>query len=120
MMGIFSSVKDKITGYIDTRVRLIKLNLIGHTARVMSFIFFALVTLFIIFAIILFLGFGLTEVFVANGFERYAAMFITVGIYVGLLVIVLLLRKPFTKFFAGTVINVMTENGEDDEEKKAE
>jgi len=115
-MSILSSIKEKISNYIDVYTRLIKLNVISKTASVMSYVMFGLITLFIAFCIILFLGFGLTEALMLTGLSKVASFFVTVGAYLLLLIIVFALRRPITRFFASGIIKEITA-GDDDEEK---
>ncbi len=115
-MSIFGSLKSKITQYAESYIELFKLNLIGKTASLLSYFMFAMICMFVAFGIIILLGFGLTEVFIAVGLSKVAAIFITIGIYILLLLVLLGLRKNITNYFAGTFIKVMTE-GEDENEK---
>ena len=113
-MSIFSQLKDKITRYIDVNIKLVKINFIERTSGVLSYVIFAMILLFIVFCIMLLLGFGLTEEFVEMGLSRAVSFFITIGIYLLLFIIVIALRKNITRFFAGKIINVMTESDNED------
>ncbi len=119
-MGIFSQIKDKITQYIEVNVKLIKLNVIGKTAGVVSYLLFGFIALFIVFAIVIFLGMGISEALVDAGMMRSAAYFITMGVYILLLVIFLAMRKKVTGFFAGGVIASMTDDGEEGDDESAD
>ncbi len=118
-MSVFSDLKNKITGYIDVYVKLAKISFIEGTANVVSYFIFAMIGLFLIFCVILFLGFGLTEAFVSMGLSHVASYFITLGVYILIIFVVFALRKPIMRFFAGEVIKVITEievgNHEDEE-----
>lgn len=124
-MGIFSSVKDRITRYIEVQVDLVKVDLIGRTAGVVSYVLFALIGLLILFCIVLFMGLGLTSAFVKAGMSPLGAYFLTTGIYLLLLLVVILMRRPITRFFADSLVEVITasadEEGDDepDSSKKA-
>ena len=115
-MSIFSELKERITQYIDVQVRLFKINLIGRSANLFSYFLFSLICLFIFFCVILFTGFGLTEVFINAGLSKMASFFIVIGIYIVLLVVVVALRKKITRFFAGGFIRVLTEGDDEDDE----
>lgn len=117
-MGIFSSITDKVKRFIDVNISLLKINLIGRSSVLLSYLMFGMITLFVLFCIILFFGFGITEVFVVIGLTKLAAYFATMGFYVLLLVGVFAARKPITKYFANNFIQVMTEDSEDEKEKK--
>lgn len=108
-MSIFDPIKEKINRYIDVYIRLFKLNVIGHTANVVSYFIFAMITLFILFCVLLFVGLGITEIFVALGMSKLASLFITVGIYLLLLAVVVVLRRKITGVFASAIVRVMTE-----------
>jgi hypothetical protein len=113
-MSIIGRLKEKIAQYVDVYIRLIKINFIGRTANLLSYLMFAMISLFIAFCIILFLGFGLVEVFVALGLSKLASFFITIGIYLLLLAVVIASRKKITRFFASGIISVLTDDDEDE------
>jgi len=114
--GLFNGIKEKVTGYIDVHVKLIKLGFVEKTANVFSYFMWALIGLFIVFGIILFIGLGLSEVFASCGFSRGAAYFMTTGVYLLLLLLLLGLRKKITGFFAGSIVQEMTDQGSDEKE----
>ena len=118
-MGILSQLKEKVLSYVDVNIKLFKINLIGRSAKLFSYFFFALICLFIFFCIILYIGFGLTEVFVDAGMSKMAAFFIVTGIYALLLVVVFACRKSITRFFATGFIRVLTEGDDEGDEKNA-
>jgi len=115
-MSIISRFKDKIQQYIDVQLKLFKLSFIGTTANVLSYFIFLLIGLFIFFCILMFLGMGITELFVMLGFTRMAALFMTIGVYILLLGLLILLRRPVTRFFASGVITVLTDSDKDDDD----
>jgi len=115
-MSIFSSVKEKITQHLDVYIKLIKLDFIGRTAKLLSYFMFAMICLLLVLCVLLFLGFGMSETFIAMGMSKLASFFATLGVYVVMLLVVIGLRKNITRFFAGGFIQALTE--EDYEEKK--
>jgi len=117
-MSIFSQLKDKVTQYVDVYVKLFKLNFIGRTANLLSYFMFSMIALFIVFCMLLFTGLGLVEVFVLAGMSKMASFFLTIGIYFLLLLIVVGLRKPITRFFSSSIIKVMTDGDEEDDAKQ--
>jgi hypothetical protein len=117
-MSFLSSIKEKITKYIDVYIKLAKLSFIEGTADVVSYFIFAMIGLFLVFCVILFLGFGLTEAFVSMGLSHVASYFITLGVYVLLILIVFALRKNITRFFASEVVKVMTDDKEETREEE--
>ena len=63
-MSIFGDLKERVLQYVDVQVKLFKINFIGRSASLFSYFpVFKLICLFVFFCIILFIGFGLTEVF---------------------------------------------------------
>ncbi len=116
-MGIFSQLKEKVTQYVDVYVKLFKINFIERTANLLSYFIFLLIGLFIVFCILLFTGFGLTEVFIMLGLTKMAGFFVTIVIYLLFLLIIMAMRKKITRFFATGIIRVMTE-GDDEKEKE--
>ncbi len=120
MLGLnfFSSFKEKITKYIELQVKLFKINFIGKTSSLLSYFMFAMICLFIVFGILLLFALGLAESFVEAGLSRAGAYFSTLGIYVLLLVVIVLLRTKITTFFGNTFIKVLTEDEEDGDDKE--
>lgn len=117
-MSIFGSLKDKISQYIEVYIKLFKLNFMGSTAKLLSYVMFALICMFIVFITMLLMGLGIVEGFVEMGLSRVAASFATMGVFVLILGIVFALRANITNFFAGTFLRILTEDHEDDEDKK--
>jgi len=116
-MGMFDKVKEKISRYVDVHVRLFKVNFIGRTANLLSYFMFALISLFILFCIILFLGLGLTEAFMLAGMSKMVSFFLTIGVYLIFLFTVVMLRTNITDAFSGIFIRLLTESDDDDKKK---
>jgi len=112
---MFSNLKDKISRHIQVRLDLIRLEVVERSSAVMSYLIFALICLFIFFAVLLFVGFGLAEVLYDMGMSRGASFLTTTGIYILFFVLIVVLRRNITGFFADIFINVMTEEDEDDD-----
>jgi len=117
-MNILATIKEKILEYLDVHIKLLKLNFIGQTSKVVSYFLFAFICLFIVFAIVLFLGFGLTEIFMALGLSKLVSFFVTIAAYILILAIVVGCRKGITNFFASGIIAAMSgeEKQKDDKE----
>ncbi len=113
-MNFLAVIKEKIGEYAKAYLSLLKLNVVGKTASVVSYLMFFFIALFLLFAVIIFLGFGLTEGFVALGLSRVGATFSTVGVFVFMLTLLFAFRKGITDYFAGVIISIMTE-GDDTE-----
>ena len=117
-MSILSGLKEKVTQYVDVYVKLFKINFISRTANLLSYFIFLLICLFIVLCILLFIGFGLAELFILLGLTKMAAFFLVIAIYVLFLIIIFSLRNNITRFFATGIIRVMTEGDEDEKEKE--
>lgn len=113
-MSIFSSIKDAVARYADVYIRLFKVNAIGKTSGLLAYIMFAMICLLLMFCVMLLLGFGLVEAFCAMGLAKVAAFFVTIGIFILLLIIILSLRNAITRFFAGTFIRILTAGDKED------
>lgn len=117
MLNILSDLKDKVAHYLEVNLRLLQLNLIKRTSKVMGFFLFFIIILFVLFSILLFLGLGLAEVFtnIANG-SRVAGFFMAMGSYFILILILFALRKSIVNGFANIFLPIFTEEDEDDAE----
>jgi len=117
-MSIFGSLKEKVTQHVEVYVKLFKLNFIGRTANLLSYFMFAMICLMLLLCIVLFMGFGMVEMFIIFGLPKMGAFFATFGMYIIFLLIVIAAREKITRFFATGVIRVLTEGDEDDDDKK--
>ena len=115
-MSLFSNIKDKIGAYIDVHVQLAKLSIMSGTAKVLSYVMFSLICMFILFVIIMFMGLGISEAFVEMGMPKVGAHFATMGVFVLMLFATLGLSKNITNFFAGLFIKVLTEKRKEDDD----
>ena len=115
---MFNEIKEKVTRYLEVHIKLFKVNFILRTSNLLSYFMFALISLFIVFCIVLFVGLGLTEVFILAGLSKMVSLFLTVAVYFGLLFLVIMLRTNITRFFASIFIRVLTEGDEDEPEEK--
>ena len=116
-MSLFNQVKEKVTQYIDVYIKLLKIGFVEGTANILSYLMYMTICLFIFFCIILFLGFGIVEGLMAIGLTKLSSFFITIGIYLLSLFLIVMLRKQITSFFSSGVIKAMTAKSskEDDE-----
>jgi membrane-associated HD superfamily phosphohydrolase len=117
-MGIFGGIKEKIAAYADVYIKLFKVNFILRTSNVLSYLLFALISIFIMFCVILFVGFGLAELLTDAGLSRLASMFLVVVFYILLLLIFFACRRGITRYFSGNIIKVMTEGDEEEQENE--
>ncbi len=119
MVNIFSKWKDKVADYIDIKMKLMKLTLVEHISGVMSYLVYVLVLLFMFFAVFVFVGIGLGEWMAELVDSRSGGYFITAGIYVLFIFLLIALRKSLIKSFSGLFIGVLTavKDDEDDDEQ---
>lgn len=120
MLNIFGQLKDKITRYIDVHVRLVKITVIEKTSALLSHFMLALIILFLVFFMLLYLGFGLGEAFVAAGLSRVAAAFLVPVVYLVLLIVVLLARKAMVTAFSNMFIKVLSHGDDEDDDDNDE
>lgn len=116
MVNIFSKVKDKVADYVDVKVKMMKLTFIEHVSGVMSYLLYIIVLLFILLAIVIFLGIGLSEYMAEVVDSRAGGFLITSGIYILLVFLFVALRKYILKLFSGLFIGVLTAANDDDED----
>ena len=112
---MLSNVKEKITRHIQVRIDLFKLEVIERSSGIMSYFMFSFICLFVFFAIILFLGFGMSEVFTDMGMSRGGSFMLMTGIYAFILTAIIVMRKSITGFFSDTFVRIMTESDKEDE-----
>lgn len=121
-MSILSQIKDKIAQYVDVRVKLVKLTVIGRTSNLLSYFMYALIALFIVFCILLFSGLSVVEGLITLGLSRFASTAIMLGVYVLILGLLFALRKSIIRSFSSAVVRILTEgdsnDDDDDEEEK--
>ena len=116
-MSFITKWKDKITEYIEVNVQLAKLSFIERTSHILGYLIFSFVVLSLMLPILIFLGIGLSEVFTALFDSRIAGYFMTVGVYVLLMVLLVAMRKTIINKFATIFIAKLSE-GDDDDKKK--
>src|SRR6185437_6640356 len=120
MMNFLREWKDKIAQYVNVHVKLIKLGLIERTAYLMGYFIFTIVSLFFLLCIMLFVGLGLTEFFLALVGSKMLGFLLTIVVYLLLFLLFFALRKRFVRFFASTFIKVLTEQDEEVKEDDTE
>jgi len=117
-MNFISKWKDKITEYVEVRVQLAKLSFIERTSHILGYLVFTFVILSLLLPILIFLGIGLSEVFTTLLDSRIGGYFVTVGIYILLLVLLVAMRKSIINKFATVFIAKLSEGDEDDKPKE--
>ncbi|MBS1773282.1 MAG: hypothetical protein JST82_10490 [Bacteroidetes bacterium] len=110
--------RDKVADYIDTRIRIVKLDITERIARVLSFFTFTILILLLLMPAFLFTGMGLAELFSDLLGSRTGGYFVMAGVYTLALLILYACRKTLIRKFTGLFIGVLTDSGEGDEEDK--
>ncbi len=113
MLDFIGKWKDKITGYIDMRLQLIKLDIAGRVSNVLSYTIFIILCIVFLLPFLLFSGMGLAELMSDLVQSRAGGFAITSGIYLLIMLLLLVFRKRIINAFAGMFIGVMTDG--DDE-----
>ncbi|RYG05989.1 MAG: hypothetical protein EOO07_29495, partial [Chitinophagaceae bacterium] len=114
-MSFIGKWKDKIAHYIDVRLSLAKLSVIQTASNVLSYLIYVFISLFLTIAILIFLGIGLGEWLSDLVDSRAGGYFMTAGIFILLMVLLVVLRTTIVNAFSGTFIRIMTEGDEEDE-----
>jgi hypothetical protein len=119
-MSLLNSWKDKLTSYVDVRLNLIKLSFIERTSTVLGFVILSFILLFLSMAVLLFIGIGMQEWFTAmlDG-NRIGGAFLTALFYIVLIVVIILVKKPIVNMVGGVFVRVLTDPGDDDDDKHA-
>jgi len=117
LLDIISKWKDKLLGYVVTQVRIAQLSFIERVSGLMSYFIFAIILIFIVFGIFLFLGFGMAELFTAMVNSRIGGFFLAAACYVLLAGVLIAVRKKILKKLSGVFVNILTEKQGDDEDE---
>lgn len=117
-MNVIERWKEKITQYAEVRLNLIKLTFIERTSNVLSYFIFIFMMIFMVVAVLVFLGtaFAYWMADVMN--SRPAGFLGAAGLYILFVVIAVLLRKNIINGFSGIFIRVLTAAEEEDEEEE--
>ena len=117
-MNFINKWKDTIAHYVDVRIQLAKLTVIERTSNVLSYLIFVFICLFLAVTILIFLGISLGELFTTMTDSRALGYLLTTGVYILLVVLLFLLRKPIVEAFAGVFVRMLTSSDDDDEEEQ--
>lgn len=117
MLDIFQKWKDKISGMVESRVRLLQLELIERVSGAMSFLIFVVIFLLLAFGIVMFIGLGIAEM-LSELFKSYILGYITVAAFFMILMMVFAAnRKRMLKGLSSRFISVLTEKKDDDDDE---
>ncbi len=117
-MNFLSKWIDKITQYLELQLRTIQLSIVERVALVLGYFIFSLLLLFTGFAILLFFGFFMSQVFMALANDNKTLGFLfTVLMYLVLFIILYLFRKPIVRSVTNVFVRILTRDEEEEEEK---
>jgi len=103
-----SSLKEKITQYIQLRFELARLEVIERLVNVMGYFAFMIIAIFLVFLIIFFVFLALAELF-NQWFNSYALGYFCTAIVILICsVFVFMASKSIIRFFAGKLAWLLT------------
>lgn len=110
---MFNNLKDKVTQYFQIRFEELRLEIFERIVRVAGYILFVLVSIFFMVISLVFLGFGLAA-YLGDVFNSMPLAYLTTfGVFFLLGLLLLLVRRSIIKLFASRLINIMSNNKED-------
>lgn len=115
MLDFVGKWKDKIADYFEARIQIIKLDVVGRTSQVLSYLIFTIVCLFLLLPVLIFSGMGMGEYFSEMLNSRGGGYLLTAGVFIVLLLIFIVARKSIIRAFTNLFISVMTDSDENDE-----
>lgn len=108
MKNPISSIKEKITQYIQLRFELIRLEVIERLVNVMGYFAFMIIAIFFFFLFIFFIFLGIAEL-LNEFFNSYALGYAcTAGIILVCAIFVFMSSKKIIRFFAGKLVWLLT------------
>ncbi len=101
---------DNVSGYVDTRVKLLKIEIKEDVAKVLSKGLMSGTLIIILLILLFFISFGAAQLFNTffdNNFEGY---FIVAGMYLIILILFLIFRKSIDKKFQKYFSEIIKQN----------
>jgi hypothetical protein len=115
-----SSLKEKITQYIQLRFELIRLEVVERLVSVMGYFAYIIIAIFLFFTAVFFICLGLAEMFSSIFNSKTAGYFCVAGLVLIASLIVALSSKKIVRFFAGKMVWLLTKKKEKQEEGEDE
>lgn len=115
MRNLFNEWKENATRFLEVRANLIKLSFVERTSNVLSFLIYIFILMFLVIAVLIFLGVALQETFSQLFDSRIGGAFATLGVYLLLVGGVVLMRKVILNFFASIFVRLITAEDDDDD-----
>lgn len=120
MKNPISSIKEKITQYIQLRFELIRLEVIERLVNVMGYFAFMIIAIFLVFLFIFFIFLAIAELF-NKLFDSYALGYgCTAVIILFCSIFVFMSSKKIIRFFAGKMVWLLTKQKEEPKDKALE
>jgi hypothetical protein len=111
-----SSLKDKVTQYIQLKFELIRLEVIERLVNVMGYFAFIIIAIFLFFFLGFFVFLGIAELLASVFESRALGYFSTAGIILILVVMIIMSGKRIIRFFAGRMVAMLTKKKEKKED----
>lgn len=118
MLDFVQKWKDKITSLIETKVRMMQLDLIERVSGAMSYFILILFFIFLGFGLFLFLGLGFAEVLTSLLDSRIGGYFAAALFFMLLGFILYTQRKKIIRKLSDNFIAVLTKDDEEEEQKQ--
>lgn len=115
MRNLFNEWKENATRFLEVRANLIKLTFVERTSNVLSFLIYIFILLFLAIAVLIFLGIALKETFTHWFDSAIGGAFATLGFYLLLVGVVVLMRKSVLNAFAGIFVRLLTADDDNDD-----
>ncbi len=115
MRNLLNEWKENANRFLEVRVNLIKLSFVERTSNVLSFLIYLFILLFLAIAVLIFLGVALKETFTQWFDSAIGGAFATLGFYLLLVLIVVLMRKSVLNSFASIFVRLLTSEDEADD-----
>lgn len=112
MKNPISSLKDKVTQYIQLKFELIRLEVIERLVNVMGYFAFIIIAIFLFFFLGFFIFMGIAELLATVFDSRALGYFTTAGIILILVVMIIMSGKRIIRFFAGRMVAMLTKKKE--------
>lgn len=112
MKNPISSLKDKVTQYIQLKFELIRLEVIERLVNVMGYFAFIIIAIFLFFFLGFFIFMGIAELLASVFDSRALGYFTTAGIILILVVMIIMSGKRIIRFFAGRMVAMLTKKKE--------
>ncbi|MBA3828789.1 MAG: phage holin family protein [Taibaiella sp.] len=109
-MNVIKEIKEKIARYLQVHLRLLQLDIVERVSSILGNFAFLLVILFCGFAMLLFVGFALSEYFTDLLNSRVAGRFLTVGVYLVLMIVCIACKRSVINFFSSIFVRSITDD----------